>query len=501
MRGFLKRDFNYYKPSPVISIGAGLFVFFAIFYWSGLRDLVLLWSTEKTYSHGFLVPAISIYLILQQNELLKITPIKPALLLTIPLSLTLLLWFFATITDTKTVELTLLPFIYIFAYLSIVGYQAGIILIGALFFIVFAVPIWSVLTPLLQNMAIIVNEFALKLSGIPTFIENTIVSIPAGEFEIEGGCSGIRYLLVTLCIGSFYSLLNRNRLRSAVIIIALSVIFPIVLNWMRIYIIILIGHFSNMQNPMVNDHDTFGWILYGISLIPFIFFIQNSTFFKNKKNIIETVKLPDDKISKYKITYAMIPLFLIVGIATLSSHIKNRPPEIIDFISPPKAQHPWLGPINSNTWKPEYLGASIESNVSYIGEDGTPDISLHLYYYGQQSQGRELINELNSIADNRAITLHNIVTHGQHNIIENIIITRNKKKRLVWYWYNINNKNTIKPLTAKLHQAQEIISGRATSSLIAISTECITDCLKQIHYLNIFLNKHHDHILNSITNR
>lgn len=487
-------------PAPAITVGAVLFVLFNIFYWDSLSNLLRLWNTDITFSHGFLIPFLSIYLITKKNKYLSHILLKPAPLFLIPLVLILFLWILASITYTLTIELTLLPLIFIFFYASIIGYKASLILATSLLYLLFAVPIWSIIAPFLQSMAIFINEFALQITGIPTHIKNSVVSIPAGTFEIERGCAGIGYLMTTLAIGSFFSLLNFKRIQPTIILLIISLVLSIIFNWIRIYAIILIGHFTDMQSPIIEDHVNFGWYLYAISLIPFFYIANRLAKLEYTEEVEEqaNIVITDSFNYSYPKSYILIPLIFLISAPTLITYLTNSKAETLQEILPPNASTPWLGPIYFDDWKPNYTGASIEINRLYIGTDKAPDISLHIFYYGKQTKDSELINELNTVTDNYMIKSQRLFTFENHNIIEKIT-TSNFKNRLIWYWYHVNGKDIANPIIAKLFQAQELISGKVSSSLIVLSTECNSQCSNKKLTLTDFLEKHHNQIIDSLS--
>ena len=498
----MKKDFQVTIPAPPIQIGAGIFLLFLAFYWKSIIELIDLWNSSSTYSHGYLIPLVTLYLIISKNKLLINTPLKPSPLLLIPLVFTLLLWLFATITETKTIELSLLPLVFIFTYTSIIGYKSSLLIATALLYLLLAVPIWNILIPTLQDMAVFFNQHALSLAGFPTYIENTSVTIPAGTFEIEDGCSGIRYLVVSLALGSLFSLMNYKSLKPALILLVLSFVFPVILNWIRIYIIILIGHFSEMQSPLVTKHHTFGWVLYGISLIPFYFIAHKLSAFETNTTETEANISPEaakQYSTLYYAFYITLPLAFMISPTFFSSYLATKNIKTVGHITAPSAVSPWLGPIHYNKWAPGYKNAGISSNTIYIGSDSHPEIALHLYYYGKESADSELINENNIITKDEYISSEKVFLFKDHKIIENIVTIPGIQSRLVWYWYYVNNKSTTSPIESKILHAQELITGKATSSLIAVSTECFNQCNRERSELKLFLEKHHSNITDTLS--
>lgn len=487
-----KAPFTVNVSAPLL-LGASLFVFFILLYWQTSSNLVALWNTNNTYSHGFLVLILSMWLVYRNNSKLLTLSITPAPLLLIPLIGSLVLWLFASITDTKTIELTLLPLIFIMAYSSIIGFKIAYLLAPSLLYLLLATPIWEVFVPLFQLMAVTVNEFALQVSGIPTYIKDTTVTIPAGVFEIKGGCSGIRFLLVTLALGLYVSISNFKSLKLSIVLVTASVILPVIFNWARIYILILIGHLSNMESSLMKDHEMFGWYLYAVSLIPWFLLVR---WLSNKEQEEDIEESNNTIKATYPKLFISIVIILIASAPAFIFYFKNTELNTLTSINTVKASMPWLGPIQTNSWKPDYRGATLELNQLYIGSENNSDISLHINYYGRQSQGKELINELNNITESDNITHKRNIAFNSHQIIE-LTFEKDKTKRLVWYWFQVDNKATTKPIIVKLLQFKELTTGRSRSSLIALSAVCALDCTNEKSSLKRFLKKHYKDIIRS----
>ena len=97
----MKRDFQVSTPAPTLLTAAGLFLIFITFYWDGVSDLAELWNSDKTYSHGFLVAAIIIYLLTLQNKSLSQLRLQPTALFLFPLAINYWLMAISTTSNTK----------------------------------------------------------------------------------------------------------------------------------------------------------------------------------------------------------------------------------------------------------------------------------------------------------------------------------------------------------------------------------------------------------------
>src|SRR5690606_30072698 len=108
----------------------------------------------------------------------------------------------------------------------------------------------------LQALSTSAVTFALSVSGLIAHIEGNLITIPAGRFEIAEGCSGMRYVMVSLALASFYGLFWYRTWVARIGLLVLAGVVSMVANWIRIYTLILIGHLTEMQHYVVAEsHD------------------------------------------------------------------------------------------------------------------------------------------------------------------------------------------------------------------------------------------------------
>ncbi|WP_284244074.1 exosortase [Thalassotalea insulae] len=220
---------------------------------------------DGTYSHAYLIPFISAYLYWQlftEGRLVFQEKLNLALLLcAIIILYTLVIFTFAQFTTGFRIFLILF-------YTAIIAviFKPNLKVLFPALFLIFIIPVWGILTTPLQELSTSAVTFMMKYSGIPIFVEGNTITIPEGIFEIAGGCSGLRYLIVSLAVSSLFIFMYVENIKSATSFLLLAIVGALVTNWIRITALILIGHFSNMESELMTDHNTFGWYLY----IPFM---------------------------------------------------------------------------------------------------------------------------------------------------------------------------------------------------------------------------------------
>jgi exosortase A len=246
----------------------GIILLFSAICALNIPILVTLWRhgfDDGTYSHAFLIPFISLYLYyelavsgkLQFREKFSVIP-------TILLIISCYLLFVTTNAQISVGYWCALLAVFMTSVAMLYRFNWYIVFPAA--FLIFIFPFWGILAQPLQSLSVIAVTYMMSYTSVPVFVEATYVSVPAGVFEIAGGCSGLRYLIVSLAISSLFVFLNINKAKNAFLFILVAILGALLTNWIRITALILIGQYTNMESSLMADHNSFGWYLY----IPFM---------------------------------------------------------------------------------------------------------------------------------------------------------------------------------------------------------------------------------------
>ena len=130
-----------------------------------------------------------------------------------------------------------------------------------------ALPAWYLLIPALQTMTVFGVTSALSLIDIPIFIESNFIHIPNGVIHVAGGCSGLKYLQTAIAISIIMALLQSHQWKKIVVTVFFATLLAIISNWIRVFILILVGHYSGLDHPLMTDHDNLGWAIFLLALI------------------------------------------------------------------------------------------------------------------------------------------------------------------------------------------------------------------------------------------
>ena len=110
--------------------------------------------------------------------------------------------------------------------------------------------------------------------------------------------------------------------------------------------------------------------------------------------------------------------------------------------------------------------------MTYSDENNRP---VHLYFgiYPKQSQGEELINDLNRISDDKVWHIGpqraKQYNAGGQLVLEQLLEKGDGTQRLVWYWYHVAGQDTVNKYQAKALQVLGFINGKRQASVVAIA--------------------------------
>lgn len=241
----------------------------AIFY-STASSMFHTWVMSETYTHGFLILPISIWLFWQRRSVLaRMTP-APNFYVLILLLCAGVTWLLADLVDVLVAQQLAFVAILVLSFWTVMGNRITARVLFPLGFLFFAVPMGESLIPPMREYTATVLVALVKLVGIPVYRDGMFISLPSGNWSVVEACSGVRYIIASVTLGSLFAYLSYNSIGKRLTFIVISVLVPIVANGLRAFMIVMLGHFSDMTIAVGVDHLIYGWLFFG--LVMFILF-------------------------------------------------------------------------------------------------------------------------------------------------------------------------------------------------------------------------------------
>lgn len=229
-----------------VLLGSTAILFFLL-YWHTFSWLANKWAQDPDYSHGFLIPLISGYVIWSKKEKLKQIKVRPSNWGLIVLILGLLL---EVISVRANVSFSS-AYSSIIVLLGITLYWGGKETLNELLFpilfLLFMVPFFQFLIdPIsykLKLFSTYLSTETVRMAGIPIYREGVIISLPRGALEVADPCSGIRSLMSFLMVGTLFAYFACGSVLKKVALVVITIPLIIFGNSFRVMLAVLLLHF------------------------------------------------------------------------------------------------------------------------------------------------------------------------------------------------------------------------------------------------------------------
>lgn len=376
-------------------------------YRSTAAAMVEIWLRSETFAHGFLVPPIAAWLVWRQRaSLARLSP-RPCAWLLLPLALCGLAWLLGELAAVGVVTQYAMVAMLVLAVPAIIGWEATKVIIFPLAFLFLAVPFGEFALPVLMDWTASVTVLALRLSGIPVFKEGLQFVIPSGSWSVIEACSGIRYIIASLTVGTLFAYLNYRSLKRRLIFVGVSLIVPVIANWARAYMIVMLGHLSGNTLATGVDHLIYGWLFFG--LVIFLTFAVGARWADvdgssdaSRFAASPTVAAPLPKSTPLADACAMLLVIVVVGAAPMmfvgiQHGVSSQRPVLGTLV--PAAGWQVADDDQSLGWQPAFSNPSAEQNVVLVS--GEQRVGLYVGYYRQQNYQRKLVSSENVLVQSK----------------------------------------------------------------------------------------------------
>ena len=447
------------------------------FYWRTAESIVAIWWRSETFAHGFLIVPISIVLVwMRRRELAGLVPAPDALGLVL-LAGAGLAWLVAWAGQVQVVQQYAMTAMIPAAVVAVAGRRVARALAFPLGFLLLGVPVGEVLIPPLMDWTAHFTVVALRLTGIPVFQEGTYFTIPSGSWSVVEGCSGLRYLIASITVGTLYAYLSYQRFWKRALFVVLSVVVPIIANGLRAYIIVMIAVLSDMRLALGIDHIIYGWVFFG--LVIFLLFWVGS-FWRDPVPVADReagagVPRTPRRSSRQAAFAAVASVAIAAGWPLWAAQLDRASlaTGTAALASPAGASGWRLDAAPMTAWRPRYSGAA--SSLFDVYRKGDRAVALYLGYYPRPPRGAELVTTTNVMVVQKDPVWHQL---GQglrpEDLGSGTVEIRQTRLRsagqglLVWDWFRIAGHDLSSPYLAKLLLAREMLLGSGTGGAAII---------------------------------
>jgi exosortase D (VPLPA-CTERM-specific) len=475
----------------IASLAAGLFFI------DGLDALLEAWQRPE-YSHGPLIPVLSILLFLRQ---LKEYPIRlgvksdrwPGVFVVM---LAVLMGFVGKLANISDIV----------AYATIV-WVGGVLLIsfgwnvGKFFWppvlhLVYMLPLPDVLyfklSTYLQFMSSELGVWFLALAGVPVFLDGNIIDLGVLKLHVAEACSGLRYLFPILSFSYIVAVLYRGPTWHKAVLLVSAAPITILMKSVRIAVGGILVQEYGVEWLEGFTHFFEGWVIFLLCIL-LLFALARIMLFLNpvKMGLMEALDLDTDGLapqfmrlrytqpSKALITATLATLLAIGAWQTLPQR------DLVDldrdsFGVFPRTIGDWqqTGPRQSLEASVEVeLGADDYHSINMVNQETGAVVGFFSAWYQDQSAGGIHSPEIClpgagwEIAWLERINIADQLAYEGEFNINRAIIQKGESRMMVYYWFEQKGRKVAWDFAAKLYLVVDGVStGRKDGAIVRLTT-------------------------------
>lgn len=437
-----------------------------IVFWPTLVEMERVWRGSDTYMHCYVVPLIAAWLASQKKQPVTL---EPSWFWLVFFGAFVFLWLVGFAADVNTVSqfsaVLCLQFL-IFAMLSPKSRKDYRF---PLFFLIFLVPFGDEFNPVLQDITAVLTVDILRFIGVPVYREGLFLTTTIGHFEVAEACSGLRFLVASVVIGSLYAYLTyTSRVRQLVFVLTL-IVASILANGLRAALLIWLAEISNYKLGFGEDHYLYGWIVFGLTLFGMFwlggYFAQPVQQTADQPVHAEQELVP---VSRGKSDW-LIPLIVTCTFAG-AAMMKGQLIGITTPVSPMALQAPsGFSSLASTPKQLNPLGTTFFDGFARLDSyNSQGEMFFTAHYAAKQTKG-EMINWDNRVFNPKqwAVLEQQVIALPQGDAMY-LQLKSNETTRSVLMWYQVDTQQLANPQQAKLYQLYCLLVGLPGLSQVVV---------------------------------
>jgi exosortase D (VPLPA-CTERM-specific) len=449
------------------------------------------WSFQEEYSHGFLIPLVTIWLLWTRREALAASIGRPSWIGLAAILVAMLLHVIGGLSALFILSQASL----ILALLGVVLSVGGISLLRVAFvpiaFLAFAIPLPYFLDSSLSwRLQLISSELGvafIRALQIPVFLEGNIIDLGLYKLQVVEACSGLRYLYPLLSLGFLVACLFQAPLWQRIIVFLSAIPITIVMNSLRILLVaILVDRWGPGQAEGLL-HLFEGWIIFLACAGMLVGVAYLLTWLAPNRPFRHVFQPPNVKVhaadqgapAKRRL-YSAACLLLLCALGLSGILVSTRQeivPERMRFVLFPTSVGAWHGRASSLEPQTEhFLGLTDYVLSDYARADGR-SVNLYVAYYASQRSGVSPHSPQVCIPGSGWQITHLDRTHYQDPEsglllpLNRAVIARESDRQVVYYWFEQRGRRVANEYVSKWHLLKDAIYlNRTDGALVRLTT-------------------------------
>lgn len=476
----------------ILAILGLLMIYFT--YLEGITEMVNSWSREE-YSHGYMIPFISVFLIWQRKDLLAMREFDGSWMGVGLVFVGLILYAIGNLSSVLDI-IAYGSVITVFGlFLSYMGWRAYKLVAIPLLILLFMIPLPGFLYQSISNeLQLLSSELGvgiIRLFDISVYLEGNVIDLGAYQLQVVEACSGLRYLFPLMTLGFIMAYLYKVALWKRLLVFFSTIPITVLMNSLRIGLIGVSVEYWGIEMAEGILHDFEGWFVFMACMV--VLFIEMALLTRigsEKRPLTEvfglTLPVGDDEGSAVALQ-RRTPMTFYVALALMvtAAAVNFAQPERTDVIPERKTFTEFPMTIDDWSGRGEKMTKDIISALNFddyilatynrLDDDS---VGLYIGYYDYQRAdkvphspkaclpgGGWAITELNEVP------IETVKISDKQLVVNRAVIEMGEHKQLVYYWFQQRGRIVTSEWYVKLYLLMDAINfSRTDGALVRLTT-------------------------------
>lgn len=344
----------------------------------------------------------------------------------------------------------------------------------------------------LQRLTAAAVGAALPWFGVPVFVEANHVVVPAGEFVIEQGCAGVKYVMIMLAVAILSIAVRGLTVRARALLLVLAFALALVANWVRVGAVIYVGQVTHLQHPWVHDHYTLGWIIFGVFLVPFLIvtrhLVSRGRIARPPEQTGSGAGVPAAVASALPRSAATLLLIMLAW-----TMVGTRAPDPVTSAPPPVIAD---GAVRLLV-RPGVSGERRTRDVDlweYDGEDAPIRIAGATIRLPLRADGLAMVRAA-ILGPGKSVTVQestgSVARTGKSVIrfAEQVVYRPDSGYRVIRWWFRVRTSTFDRSVRAKVALLSQLVVGGDHMAITMLEAACDVDCVSAKARLEGFMHR------------
>jgi exosortase D (VPLPA-CTERM-specific) len=477
------------KPGVPTALLMAVAVFATILvFWGALTELVHRWTTQEEYSHGFLIPVISAWLLWMRRDALVNAVGRPNWLGPVFILIAAMMNLVGELSASFILcQLGFMVAVVGFV-LSIGGYELLRVALIPIIFLLFAIPlpyfVDAELTLRLQLVSSQLGVFFIRMFGIPVYLDGNIIDLGAYKLQVVEACSGLRYLYPLLSLSFLAAYVFNGPLWQRALLFLSGIPIAILTNGFRIGMVgVSVDHWGTaMAEGALHLFE--GWVVFLASAALLILEMYVLSFL-SRRSLRDIIQIPEfsegrrtDIGARAVSNIPLLTCILVLSAGGAAAYSISGRTEIaqnrLPFAEFPVRIGSWQGDPSLLDVDTERALAVTDYILSdYRRTDGKA-VNLYVAYYASQRKGESPHSPIVCIPGGgwRIVDIREMRSPDGDFPFNRVVIKKGNTTQVVYYWFDERGRRMASEYGAKLHLfADAILRNRTDGAMIRLTTK------------------------------